>query len=110
MAILLAIVYLVLGGVLGQVAAGLLGCSVATLVALFKWRLKALLGFAVAAAIAWFVVVPLLLLAAGSLGDGTSYKSQGFFLAGGVLGFLGGFMWIIAPAAMLIAEDKEKEE
>jgi hypothetical protein len=86
--------YLFLGGILGQMIAGMIGCLLAVFRCMIKGRWKRVGLAIVIGLIVFYVGVPLTLLAAGTLGDNFGYKMQSVIPIGAVIGFLVGWFWM----------------
>ena len=78
---LIAILFFVLGAIAGSVIASGFASFVYAVVSVFRGKLIGLLALLWPIAV-WFVILPLLLLAIGSLGDHWGYKFQIFGLIG----------------------------
>jgi hypothetical protein len=91
MSVLVAIMNFFLGVLAGSILASGVGAIIFAVVSLFRgklWGLFALLW----PALVWYVLVPLLLLGIGLLGDQWGYKFQIFALVGAGLSGIGSLL------------------
>lgn len=90
----LGLVFLILGGIGGQMIAAMVGGILCAFRSLFKQHF-ARCGLAlIFCLIVYYIALPLLMMAAGSLGDSFGYKMQAAIPVGMVFGFLAGWIWM----------------
>lgn len=93
--LILGFVFLMLGGIIGQLIAVMVGAVLALLRCLFKLKFKRCAVAVVVGLIVLYVGIPLVLFAAGTLGDHFGNRMQSVIPVGMVFGFLGGWMWMV---------------
>jgi hypothetical protein len=106
MSVLITILNFVLGVITGGVLASGVAAIIYAVVCLFRGKLGGLMAL-LWPALVWFVLLPLLLLGLGTLGDHWGYKFQIFAFIGAGLSGLGN-LFVFSLAAYAAASDDGK--